>query len=81
MHAGHGDLHAYVNAIDATLLVFSMLYYGCLCLSEDLTFFPYYRDGTSILLSDDVGQIYILASGEGESHKAAMYDQVFSNFS
>ncbi|XXG46868.1 hypothetical protein AAC387_Pa02g1599 [Persea americana] len=34
-------------------------------------------DGTSILLSDDVGQIYILASGEGESHKAAMYDQFF----
>lgn len=34
------------------------------------------RDGTSIVLSDHVGQIYILASGQGESQKDAQYDQV-----
>lgn len=35
------------------------------------------RDGTSIVLSDHIGQIYILASGQGESQKDAQYDQVF----
>ncbi|KAL5983563.1 hypothetical protein ACLOJK_017651 [Asimina triloba] len=34
-------------------------------------------DGTSIILSDEVGQIYILASGQGESQKDAKYDQFF----
>ncbi|KAM7258435.1 hypothetical protein ACFE04_014176 [Oxalis oulophora] len=34
-------------------------------------------DGTSIILSDDVGQLYILYSGQGESHKDAKYDQFF----
>ncbi|KAL5996374.1 hypothetical protein ACLOJK_026451 [Asimina triloba] len=34
-------------------------------------------DGTSIVLSDEVGQIYILASGQGESQKDAKYDQFF----
>ena len=36
----------------------------------------YFRDGTSIILSDDVGQLYILDSGQGESHNDAKYDQV-----
>lgn len=40
----------------------------CFCLS--------YRDGTSIILSDDVGQLYILNTGQGESQKDAKYDQV-----
>ncbi|EPS71819.1 hypothetical protein M569_02939, partial [Genlisea aurea] len=35
------------------------------------------RDGTSIVLSDDVGQIYLINTGEGESHKDAKYDQFF----
>ncbi|KAF9606548.1 hypothetical protein IFM89_026238 [Coptis chinensis] len=34
-------------------------------------------DGTSIILSDDVGQIYILNTGQGESQKDAKYDQFF----
>ncbi|GLJ21098.1 hypothetical protein SUGI_0385500 [Cryptomeria japonica] len=34
-------------------------------------------DGTSIVLSDEVGQIYILATGQGESQKDAKYDQFF----
>lgn len=38
------------------------------------------RDGTSIILSDDVGQLYILSTGQGESQKDAMYDQVLENY-
>ena len=34
------------------------------------------RDGTSIILSDDVGQLYILSTGQGESQNDAQYDQV-----
>mgnify|MGYP007076067211 FL=1 len=34
------------------------------------------RDGTSIVISDEVGQIYLLATGEGRSQKDAKYDQV-----
>lgn len=34
------------------------------------------RDGTSIILSDEVGQIFIIATGQGESQKDAKYDQV-----
>ncbi|KAG9139397.1 hypothetical protein Leryth_017313 [Lithospermum erythrorhizon] len=34
-------------------------------------------DGTSIILSDDVGQLYILNTGEGELQKDAKYDQFF----
>lgn len=34
-------------------------------------------DGTSIILSDNVGQIYILSTGQGESQKDAKYDQFF----
>lgn len=36
----------------------------------------HFRDGTSIVLSDDVGQIYFLNTGQGESQKDAKYDQV-----
>ncbi|AEC10837.1 putative transcription factor WD40-like family [Arabidopsis thaliana] len=35
------------------------------------------QDGTSIVLSDDVGQIYFLNTGQGESQKNAKYDQFF----
>ncbi|KAF2304775.1 hypothetical protein GH714_037926 [Hevea brasiliensis] len=34
-------------------------------------------DGTSIVLSDDVGQIHLLNTGQGESQKDAKYDQFF----
>ncbi|KAG6667993.1 PH-interacting protein [Carya illinoinensis] len=34
-------------------------------------------DGTSIILSDDVGQLYILNTGQGESLIDAKYDQFF----
>ncbi|XP_075639920.1 uncharacterized protein LOC142611701 isoform X1 [Castanea sativa] len=34
-------------------------------------------DGTSIVLSDDVGQIYLLNTGQGESQKDAKLDQFF----
>ncbi|XP_020529700.1 bromodomain and WD repeat-containing protein 1 isoform X2 [Amborella trichopoda] len=34
-------------------------------------------DGTSIILSDEIGQIYIIATGQGESQKDAKYDQFF----
>ncbi|KAL1339465.1 hypothetical protein AAHE18_U039100 [Arachis hypogaea] len=34
-------------------------------------------DGTSIVLSDDVGQIYFVNTGQGESQKDAKYDQFF----
>lgn len=30
----------------------------------------------SIVLSDDVGQIYMISTGQGESQKDAKYDQV-----
>lgn len=36
----------------------------------------WHRDGTSIILSDDAGQLYILNTGQGESQKDAKYDQV-----
>ncbi|CAK7348421.1 unnamed protein product [Dovyalis caffra] len=32
-------------------------------------------DGTSVVLSDDVGQIHLLNTGQGESQKDAKYDQ------
>ncbi|CAA3003798.1 bromodomain and WD repeat-containing 3 isoform X1 [Olea europaea subsp. europaea] len=35
------------------------------------------QDGTSIVLSDNVGQIYLLNTGQGESQKDAKYDQFF----
>ncbi|CAN8285870.1 unnamed protein product [Cochlearia groenlandica] len=35
------------------------------------------QDGTSIVLSDEVGQIYFLNTGQGESQKDAKYDQFF----
>ncbi|KAF5452268.1 hypothetical protein F2P56_027287 [Juglans regia] len=35
------------------------------------------QDGTSIILSDDVGQLYILNTGQGESQMDAKYDQFF----
>ncbi|XP_027118426.2 uncharacterized protein [Coffea arabica] len=35
------------------------------------------QDGTSIVLSDDVGQIYLLNTGQGEAQKDAKYDQFF----
>uniref|UniRef100_A0A1J3FDP3 PH-interacting protein n=1 Tax=Noccaea caerulescens TaxID=107243 RepID=A0A1J3FDP3_NOCCA len=35
------------------------------------------QDGTSIVLSDEVGQIYFLNTGQGESQKNAKYDQFF----
>ncbi|KAH7513458.1 hypothetical protein FEM48_Zijuj12G0202000 [Ziziphus jujuba var. spinosa] len=34
-------------------------------------------DGTSIILSDDVGQLYIVCPGKGQSQKDAKYDQFF----
>ncbi|KAK4800301.1 hypothetical protein SAY86_020788 [Trapa natans] len=34
-------------------------------------------DGTSVILSDDVGQLYILSTGQGESQMNAKYDQFF----
>ncbi|XP_050218722.1 uncharacterized protein LOC126669321 [Mercurialis annua] len=34
-------------------------------------------DGTSIILSDDVGQLYTLNTGQGESQQDAKYDQFF----
>ncbi|KAG9457894.1 hypothetical protein H6P81_002402 [Aristolochia fimbriata] len=34
-------------------------------------------DGTSIVVTDEVGQIYIFATGQGESRKDAKYDQFF----
>lgn len=35
------------------------------------------QDGTSVVLSDDVGQIYLLITGQGESQQDAKYDQFF----
>ncbi|XP_047315948.1 bromodomain and WD repeat-containing protein 3-like [Impatiens glandulifera] len=35
------------------------------------------QDGTSIVLSDEVGQVCLLNTGEGESQKDAQYDQFF----
>lgn len=37
-----------------------------------------YRDGTSIVLSDEVGQILVIATGQGDSLEDAKYDQVCS---
>ncbi|KAG5555237.1 hypothetical protein RHGRI_012690 [Rhododendron griersonianum] len=34
-------------------------------------------DGTSIILSDDVGQLYILSTGQGEYQQDAKYEQFF----
>lgn len=34
-------------------------------------------DGTSIILSDEVGQLYILSTGQGEAQNDAKYDQFF----
>lgn len=34
------------------------------------------RDGTSLILSDEIGQIFIIGTGQGESQKDAKYDQV-----
>lgn len=46
------------------------------CKSNILIYCVHYRDGTSIVLSDDVGQIYFLNTGQGESQKDSKYDQV-----
>lgn len=46
----------------------------------DETFLSFVRDGTSIILSDDVGQLYILNTGQGESQMDAKYDQVLMHF-
>jgi PH-interacting protein len=35
-----------------------------------------FRDGTSLILSDEIGQIFIIGTGQGESQKDARYDQV-----
>jgi hypothetical protein len=35
-----------------------------------------FRDGTSLILSDEIGQIFIIGTGQGESQKDAKYDQV-----
>ena len=37
----------------------------------------YNRDGTSIVLSDEAGHIFIIATGQGESQKDAKFDQVY----
>ncbi|CAL9069102.1 unnamed protein product [Musa banksii] len=34
-------------------------------------------DGTSVILSDEVGQIFIVATGQGDSQRDAQYDQFF----
>ncbi|XP_074566602.1 uncharacterized protein LOC141823239 [Curcuma longa] len=34
-------------------------------------------DGVSVILSDEVGQIFIIATGQGDSQKDAKYDQFF----
>jgi hypothetical protein len=39
-----------------------------------------YRDGTSLILSDEIGQIFIIGTGQGESQKDAKYDQVHKLF-
>lgn len=44
--------------------------------SLNVFLFVTHRDGTSIVLSDDVGQIYLLNTGQGESQEDAKYDQV-----
>lgn len=64
-----------------------LIYVGCLIAKGfhiahalDLCFgLLWYRDGMSIVLSDEVGQIFIIATGQGESQKDAQYDQVHSN--
>jgi hypothetical protein len=35
-----------------------------------------FRDGTSLILSDEVGRVFIIGTGQGESQKDAKYDQV-----
>lgn len=52
----------------------------CIFSSISLIFSPLRRDGTSIILSDDVGQLYILSTGQGESQKDAKYDQVLEEY-
>ncbi|KAL6902266.1 hypothetical protein ACP4OV_005142 [Aristida adscensionis] len=34
-------------------------------------------DGTSLILSDEIGQIFVIGTGQGESQKDAKYDQFF----
>ncbi|KAL6645709.1 hypothetical protein ACP70R_017317 [Stipagrostis hirtigluma subsp. patula] len=34
-------------------------------------------DGTSLILSDEIGQVFIIGTGQGESQKDAKYDQFF----
>lgn len=34
-------------------------------------------DGTSLILTDEIGQIFIIGTGQGESQKDAKYDQFF----
>lgn len=36
-----------------------------------------FRDGTSLVLTDEIGQIFIIGTGQGESQKDAKYDQVY----
>jgi hypothetical protein len=54
----------------------SVIFLQPYCCCHDYCIWLYYRDGTSIILSDDVGQLYILNTGQGESQKDAKYDQV-----
>ena len=51
------------------------LSYRCLVFVEIPVF---NRDETSIVLSDDVGQLYILSTGQGVFKNNAKYDQVYT---
>lgn len=62
------------HATDMNYVILDEL--GSLTLCNSLKYCLHFRDGTSIVLSDDVGQIYFLNTGQGESQKDAKYDQV-----
>lgn len=68
MHFGSKCLLDFGNN---SLAVFTSYHFYC-----DGALLSLHRDGTSIVLSDDVGQIYLLNTGQGESQKDAKYDQV-----
>ena len=69
----NGD--GYTSKFSVYMPLFLSIYYWCLVFVE---IFVSNRDGTSIILSDDVGQLYILSTGQGESQNDAKYDQVYT---
>lgn len=68
-----------ISRHDIHFYFFFLVKFKFIFLADEISL-SFVRDGTSIILSDDVGQLYILNTGQGESQMDAKYDQVLMYF-